>query len=149
VNSIAYWDASWLLKLYAPEADSGAFRAHVLDGATVVTAEIARLELFAALRRKESAGDLRSGGAKLALAAYDVDVTWGLISVRQLGRATVERFEAIIDPCNSASPIVPVRTLDAIHLASAVVAAEPELVATDKRLRAAALQLGFVVFPPS
>jgi predicted nucleic acid-binding protein len=144
---MAYWDTSCLLKLYAPEADSAAFKAHVLGGATVVTAEIARLELFAALRRKESAGDLRSGGAKLALAAYDVDVAEGLISVRPLGRATVEKFEAIIEQCNSLSPIVPVRTLDAIHLASAAVAAESQLVATDKRLRAAASRLGFAVFP--
>jgi predicted nucleic acid-binding protein len=40
-----------------------------------------------------------------------------------------------------------VRTLDAIHLASAMIAGEKEFVATDKRLRDAALFLGLKVFP--
>jgi predicted nucleic acid-binding protein len=40
------------------------------------------------------------------------------------------------------------RTLDAVHLSTAVVAGELEIVATDKRLREAALSLGIAVYPP-
>ena len=40
-----------------------------------------------------------------------------------------------------------IRTFDAIHLASARVAGETEIVATDKRLRDAAGLIGFTIFP--
>jgi predicted nucleic acid-binding protein len=53
----------------------------------------------------------------------------------------------------AASPIEPVRTLDAIHLASALLLRHsiPDLaiVTTDDRLRANASQLGFEIFPPA
>jgi predicted nucleic acid-binding protein len=45
-------------------------------------------------------------------------------------------------------PAIFIRTNDAIHLAAARGAGETEIVATDKRLREAALALGFTVFPP-
>jgi uncharacterized protein with PIN domain len=59
---MAYWDTSCLVKLYVPEADSAVFTAHISGGATVVTSAIARLELWATLRRKEAAGP--SGGCR-------------------------------------------------------------------------------------
>jgi predicted nucleic acid-binding protein len=49
--------------------------------------------------------------------------------------------------CYRNSPPLAVRTLDAIHLASARVSGEKEIVVTDKRLREAAVLLGFSVFP--
>ncbi len=49
---MAYWDTSCLVKLYVPEMDSAAITAEVIAGITVVTSEIARLELWATLRRK-------------------------------------------------------------------------------------------------
>jgi len=42
---------------------------------------------------------------------------------------------------------VRLRTLDVLHLASARVAGETELVATDQRMRDAARLLGFSLFP--
>jgi hypothetical protein len=86
-------------------------------------------------------------GARRALAAYDADVAAGFVSVIAMDPAIVEKFEVIIDRCHHQSPPVLLRTLDAIHLASASVAAESEVVATDKRLREAALSLGFSVYP--
>jgi len=145
---MAYWDTSCLLKLYAPEADSADFKAHVREGATLVTSEIARLELCAALHRKEAADDLRQGGAKRALAAYDANVAAGLIVVNAVSPAVVENFESVIERCHHRSPPLSLRTLDAIHLATAAVVGATEIVATDKRLREAALSLGFTVYPP-
>jgi uncharacterized protein len=144
---MSYWDTSCLIKLYVPEADSAECRAHVVGGATLATSEIARLEMYAALQRKEARNDLHPGGARRALAAYDADVAAGFVSVIAMDPAIVEKFEVIIDRCHHQSPPVLLRTLDAIHLASASVAAESEVVATDKRLREAALSLGFSVYP--
>jgi len=145
---VAYWDTSCLLKLYAPEADSLSFKAHALHASTLTTADITRLELFAALRRKEAAGDLHNGGARLALSAYDADVAAGLIAVTGMNRQIVERFEEIIERSSSQAPPIMLRTLDAIHLAAAIVSGESEVVATDKRLREAAISLGLAVYPP-
>ena len=144
---MAYWDTSCLLKLYAPERDSAVFKAHLLAGALTITSFITRLELWAALRRKESLGDLRPGGARLALAAYDADVAAGLIQVAPLDSTVTRHFESIIERCHGRPPPVVLRTLDAIHAATAVASGESEIVATDKRLREAALDIGLTVYP--
>jgi len=144
---MAYWDTSCLLKLYAPEADSIKFEAYVIGGAAFFTSEITRLELHAALQRKEAAKDLQPGGGRRALQSYDADVASGLILVRPIGPAVVANFDAIIEKCYRQTPLLPLRTLDAIHLATASDAAESEIVATDKRLREAATLLGFSLYP--
>jgi predicted nucleic acid-binding protein len=53
----------------------------------------------------------------------------------------------VLTLCYQQNPGIPLRTLDALHLASARVAAETELVTTDKRLRDAAKALSFSLFP--
>ena len=144
---MAYWDTSCLLKLYAPEADSSTFRTYVMNGMSITTAEVSRLELFAALRRKESIGDLRTGGTTQAITAYDADVTSGRIVVFSLNATVRSLFETVIEDCYRTTPPVQVRTLDAIHLATARGQGERELVATDRRLREAAIVLGFKLYP--
>jgi predicted nucleic acid-binding protein len=145
---MAYWDTSCLAKLYAPEADSAAIRAYVVAGVTIVTSEIARLELWATLRRKEAVGDLHPGGARQALEAYDIDVAAGLILVEAMSPPVIARFETIIEQCQGQTPRFSLRTLDAIHLSTAAALGESEVVATDRRLREAAMSLGFTVYPP-
>ena len=83
---MAYWDTSCLLKLYTPEPYSAEVTAYARKAATLVTSEIARLELWAALRRKESLGDLRAGGGRGALDAFDADVRAGIITLRESTR---------------------------------------------------------------
>ncbi len=145
---MAYWDTSCLIKLYTAEPDSNDFEAYVIGGATLVTLAFARLELHAALQRKEAANDLQPGGAQQALAAYDADVSLGLISVKTMNSAVVQKFDAIIEQCYRQRPVIPLRTLDAIHISTAAVVAESLVVATDRRLREAALSVGFAVYPP-
>jgi predicted nucleic acid-binding protein len=84
----------------------------------------------------------------MALDTYDADVAAGLIRMEALGRAVVAKFEEIVERFHHPAPLMPLRTLDTIHLSTAVVAGETEMVATDKRLRAAALQMGFALYPP-
>src|SRR5438093_5397473 len=146
---MSYWDTSCLVKLYAPETDSAVFKAHVVNGATVVTCEIARMERWATLRRKEAAGDLGAGGARKALQAYDADVAAGQIAVEAMDAAVAAEYETIIDQFHGQTPALPLRTLDAIHLASARASGESEVIATDKRRWEAALVLGFSVYPPA
>jgi predicted nucleic acid-binding protein len=55
-------------------------------------------------------------------------------------------FNGVIAACYRRNPALPIRTLDALHLASARVSGQTELVGTDKRLRDAARLLGFSLF---
>ncbi|HZL35354.1 MAG TPA: type II toxin-antitoxin system VapC family toxin [Tepidisphaeraceae bacterium] len=144
---MAYWDTSCLAKLYAPETDSADLKARVIGGTSIITSEIARLEIWTTLCRKEAVGDLIAGGARRGLQAFDQDVATGMIGVETLHTAVVEKFENIVERCYSQVPALALRTLDAIHLASAMVAGESEMITTDKRLRDAALQFGFQTYP--
>jgi predicted nucleic acid-binding protein len=145
---MAYCDTSCLLKLYAPERDSTTFKSYVVSGVTLVTSEIARLELWATLRRKKAAGDLQPGGARRALGAFDSDISAKLIAIEAIDSQVVARFEAIIEQMHGLKPAIQLRTLDAIHLSTAAVSGESEVVATDRRLRDAALRLNFTIYPP-
>lgn len=146
---MSYWDTSALLKLFVMEPDSAVFRRHAADVAgRWSTAEWTRLELWSALRRKEAEGFLRQTEAKGLLADFDAGVNQGdWRTVPDSPRARVE-FERVVELCLSQSPPVFIRTLDALHLATALTAGETELVTTDQRLREAALLLGLVIFPP-
>jgi len=95
--------------------------------------------------KKQRAISTSRGAA--ALRTYDADLTAGLILAEAMDSAVVSKFEEIIEQCHGRVPPVLLRTLDAIHLATAAVSGESEIVATDTRLRQAALGLGFTVFP--
>ena len=65
----------------------------------------------------------------------------------ELGADVEREYGQVLNLCYQQTPPLVLRTLDALHLASARVAGETELVATDKRMRAAAKLLGFTLFP--
>jgi predicted nucleic acid-binding protein len=143
-----YWDTSCLLKLYVVEQDSLVFKTHALAVPSIICSEIVRLEFLATVRRKEAAGDLAIGGWRTILKEFDADVAAGLIELRALDSAVKVEFETIVEHCYQRTSPILLRTLDAIHLATAVAESESQVVTTDKRLREAALATGYSVFPP-
>ena len=56
-------------------------------------------------------------------------------------------FGLVLEACFSQTPPTFVRTNDALHLALAKVAGEPEFITADVRQRAAAVLMGFRVLP--
>lgn len=144
---MSYWDTSCLIKLYTPEPDSGLFRNQLAAGASCVTCDIAPLEFWATVRRKESEGVLALGEARKVQASLAEDIEAGLIAMRTCDDSVRAQFEAVVDTCHSLRPPVFIRTNDALHLAAARCTGETEIVATDRRLREAAIALGFTVFP--
>ena len=145
---MSYWDTACLIKLHVAEPNSGVFRRHAEEcGDVAVSAAFARLEFFVAVRRKEADGEIGHGFAERYVALLDDEIHAGtcrLISVDDAVRAS---FEDLVKLCYSQTPPIFVRTLDALHIATARVAGEDEIVATDKRLRDAATLLGFQLFP--
>jgi hypothetical protein len=75
------------------------------------------------------------------------DVAAGELPLVELGADVEREFGQVLGQCYQQTPPIPLRTLDALHLASARVAGGSELVATDKRMREAAHLLGFSLFP--
>lgn len=77
----------------------------------------------------------------------DRDIADGQIRVVEMDTRTEAEFNAIMARCYRHVQPIPIRTFDAIHLATALVTGEKELVATDRRMRDAARLFGLTFFP--
>ena len=104
--------------------------------------------MWTVLRRKEAEFSLAAGEAKQLLAVFDKNVADGLVRPIPLNERVTAEFEHVVEKCLGGMPPLFIRTLDAMHLATAIVAGETELVTTDKRLREAASLLALTLFPP-
>ena len=145
---MSYWDTSALVKLYAEESDSPAFENCALNTPTrPITSRIALYEARATFRRKESEGILRPGYAENLYSQLLRDVADAELRLLELGTDVEREYGLVLEVCYQQAPPVPLRTLDALHLASARVIGETELVATDRRMRDAGELLGFTLFP--
>jgi uncharacterized protein with PIN domain len=129
---------SWLL------GESGGERvAHVLrDADAIVASDLTVLECERVLIRARTSGLITEAAAADQHAALArVSLHWTLLRVDS----------EVLDRCRHPFPIEPVRTLDAIHLASALTAraAVPRvaMVSLDQRIRENAVRLGFDVVP--
>jgi len=80
--------------------------------------------------------------------ALEADASSGAISIVEIDHRVRVEYKAVVRTCLSQTPPIYIRTNDAQHLSAAKCAGEMEIVATDKKLRDAALLLGFTVFPP-
>lgn len=145
---MSYWDTGCLVKLYTPEPNSAAFAAYLATHPAFVTAELALLEFWATVRRKEAEGTLAPGEARKVQTALEGDVAAGAITLVAAGDGMKLEYKKVVEKCLAQSPPIYIRTNDALHLAAAICAGENEIIATDKKLRDAALMLGFAVFPP-
>ena len=131
-----YWDTSALLKLYVPEDDSGYFLDWIVSsGQPIVSSAIVAVEMACAVYRKESVGDLKGGGALAAYQRFLGDCREGRIVLVPYGEQVFTAAEEIVRLAFRRAQPVMVRSLDAIHVASAVTARARVMVATDARLR--------------
>lgn len=145
---MSYWDTSALVKLYAKEMDSAMFESYALNRSEpVVVCRIGLYEARATFRRKEADGLLQAWTAQTLYQELLQDAVGGEIRLIEVGADVEREFGEVLNRCYQHAPPIPIRTLDALHLASARVTAETEIVATDRRMRDAARLLGFSLFP--
>jgi uncharacterized protein len=144
---MSYWDTSALGKLYLPEPDSAAFAQKAASDPTIVTTRLAVYEMRRVAFRKESESVIPPGAAETVLGQVTQDVASGQLRVVEPDTRVETEFNTIMATCYRHTPPLPIRTLDALHLASARADNQTELVATDKRMRDAAKLLGLSVFP--
>ena len=134
-----YLDTSVLVKRYVAEPDSDEVD-EVVVGFTLVSSELALGEVWSALLAKERAKTLSEQARTAAWKAFLSDVDEGVLRLIQLDGVMIrEANEAML----RVHPHVPLRTLDAIHLATYGSVITGPIFTKDKRMLAAAKLLGF------
>ncbi|HWV98143.1 MAG TPA: type II toxin-antitoxin system VapC family toxin [Candidatus Acidoferrum sp.] len=140
-----YLDTSILVKLLVREPDSDWYDT-ALVGHHFETSELALAEVRSALLAKERAGHIVareriSAGEKFASMVED-----DLVRLFPLHRQVLERAGAMQLACH---PRIPLRTLDALHVATCDLHHCGSLSTTDARMRAACEQFAIGLLPAS
>ena len=138
-----YLDSCIIVKLLVVEPDSEFF-IRSLEGEPLVTSELAETEVFSALLARERAGKISITDRRRAWHEFETRVKDGEVKIHPLNSIVLRKARHALEHCH---PKVPLRTLDAIHLATADLCHNFPLVTTDARLRDAATLMGFKVFP--
>jgi predicted nucleic acid-binding protein len=145
---MAFWDTSALVKLYVRERDSDHFREMMRSSAAVPTiSQLTLAEMHRALWAKEFARAIRTDRVEATYREFCNDVEVGMFGLIPFGRDVQYEFDRVVPICYRATPPVPIRTLDGLLLASALLARTLELVSTDARMRTGGALLGLRVLP--
>lgn len=138
-----YLDSAIIVKLLVRETDSAWFDEH-LAGHPFETSELALAEVRSALLAKERAGHITSRERISAGEKFLIMIENDLIQLRPMNRRVLERASAMQLACH---PKIPLRTLDALHVATADLHKCETLSTTDGRMRAACAQFAIALMP--
>ena len=138
-----YLDTAIIIKLLVREPDSKWFD-RALAGQRFETSELAIAEVRSALLAKERAGHITARERVMAGEKFLAMVEDDLIRLFPLNRAVLERASAIQLACH---PRIPLRTLDALHVATCDLHRSGALATTDGRMRAACEQFAIDLLP--
>lgn len=138
VGNDMYLDSCVIVKLVSHEPDSAAYHQLVM-GNPVVTSELAVAEVRSALLTKERAGRISPQDRLKGWRLFQEKVRDGEFVLLPLNRQIIERAGAVIDQCH---PNAPLRTLDAIHVASAELNGSEQMCSSDERVRKASDVIG-------
>lgn len=143
-----YWDTSCLLKLYVYEADSPVYL-DLLERQTtpIITSVLAEVEFVFALSRKEADGCVKKGATLNLTQAMRNHAAQGKIRLVPISATVRDLAATLAHRCLLAkNPLLPLRTLDGIHLATALSLKATRLLTADSRLRDAARYCGLTTF---
>jgi len=139
LSCFVYLDTAILVKLFVPEPDSDYF-GKLTDGQALSSSALAYTELFSALLQKERAGGINADQRRLAWRTFQWNVDEETILMLPLSQAVLKKANHILESCH---PQVPLRSLDALHLASCDQLQDWPLCTSDRRMRAAAVFLRY------
>lgn len=139
-----YWDTSCLLKLYCPEPDSDRYLDFLTaDSASPVSSVLTRSEFIFALQQKVMRKELGAAEATRLQNRFLADLDRGHLALMPFGSDIQSEAARIARICYRRKPPIPLRTLDGLHLATAVLAKCRILATTDGRMGKAARILKF------
>lgn len=134
-----YLDTSVVVKLYTREADSSACE-KMVAGHKLVSSELLYGELWSALLAKERAGVLTPEHRFRIWDLFESHILDDVIELMRLDGLLVREAAEIMAKVH---PRVPLRTLDALHLATFASIESGPLFSTDRRMIDAARALSF------
>src|SRR3982750_3295641 len=136
-RGVAYVDTSALVKLVVRESESGALEGALLTWRGLATSTITTVELPRAARRA------RADGRDSVAGDDAIDILLAALALIPIS-ALVRQAAATLEP-------VELRTLDAIHLASAMTLGNdlPAVITYEQRMTPAAAALGLQVAAPA
>ena len=134
-----YLDTSVLVKLFTAEVDSE-FYGRMVEGHGICSSMLAYTEVRAAMAAKERAKCLSPELRQRAWRSFEWNVTELVIELSSMTDAILRRANWVIE---RAGQQVPLRSLDAIHLATADQLQNWPLVTHDQRMREAAKLMGY------
>jgi uncharacterized protein len=132
-----YLDTAILVKLLVREPDSGHY-ARLVDGQIVWSSQIIVTETYSALLRKERESAITAADRGRAWRQVEADVHDRRLNLMPLSPSLLASANAILESCK---PEIPLRSLDAIHLATARERGSWPLCTNDDRMRRAAARL--------
>jgi predicted nucleic acid-binding protein len=136
-----YLDSCILVKLVSHEPDSAAYH-RIVAGQPVVSSELAVTEVRSALLTKERAGRISRKDRLTGWSLFQAKVRDQEFVMLPLNRSVLERAGGVIEQCH---PDVALRTLDAIHVATAELHGSVEMCSSDLRVRAASSAIGLAL----
>jgi len=139
-----YLDSCVIVKLVSREPDSEAYQG-IVTGQPVVTSELAVAEVRSALLAKERAGRITRQARLTGWRLFQDKVRDQEFALLPLSRQVIERAGAVIDQCH---PTVALRTLDAIHVATAELNGGEQMCSSDDRVCQASDFIGLSLVPP-
>ncbi len=139
----AYWDTSCVLALYTPEKISSRAAGFAsVEKGPLHSSSILEFEMTFAVHAKEARGEIPRGSSERLLARFQVDLQRGRFLLVPLGIDIKARAKDIAARLLNAKTPVFLRTLDGIHIATALELGSPELITADKKMAEAAMRLG-------
>ena len=139
---LAYAESSAVLAWLLQESSEAAVRQALAGAERVVASTLTGVECTRALARGVNIGRLGSAGERAAVQ---------LLQVVSSSWVEIEMTGPVLDRARARFPLEPVRTLDAIHLATAQLLGEVHggvtLVSLDERIRANGSALGLTIAP--
>lgn len=140
--TIVYAESSAVLSWLLGESGQEAIVDEMSDAEQIVTSTLTMIECSRALALARAMKRLKEAEELAALHLLeDAGASWHVLDISDL----------VADRARAAFPREPVRTLDALHLASALVFAEAlgavRVLSLDARVRENAVALGFAIAP--
>jgi predicted nucleic acid-binding protein len=136
-----YVDTSVVVKLYTNEPDSDACEAAV-DGSTLVSSRLLRCEFRSALLRKVMLGAISSEFMAEAWTEFERDLAARKIILVSIDDQVADDAADLLVELH---PNIPLRTLDALHLATYLTVEAGPLFTKDLRMLQAAAELGLTL----
>lgn len=138
IDAGIYLDSSALAKLYVPEAESEKLDRYLRGRRGLILSDLAVTEVVSAVARRKREGELTAIQANKIRDALLHDADSGMFARQALSPPVHREAERLLLTTES----VPLRTLDALHIALALSGAASHVLTFDRRMAEAAVQIG-------